>query len=148
MGITSAFLLGFSLLELYTLVKVGSSIGAFTTVLWCIISALWGIQIARMQGAKTFLSAFKTLSAGSLPALEMLDAFMIFLAGLFLVAPGFISDFFGIALLIPPVRHFLRDRAIAKLPNAFEQSHASRPNVYQVRIDSDHVERTSKIIDL
>lgn len=53
-----------------------------------------------------------------MPGDSMLDGLCIFIAGVFLVLPGFISDFIGVLLLIPFIRnklkiilyHFLRRR--------------------------------------
>jgi len=47
-----------------------------------------------------------------LPADEMLDGLFLLLAGILMVFPGFVSDVFGVLLLLPPVRrlaaHLLR----------------------------------------
>jgi UPF0716 protein FxsA len=40
----------------------------------------------------------------------MVDAMMIFVAGVLLITPGMMTDVVGFSLLVPPVRAFLRTR--------------------------------------
>ena len=97
----------FSLIELFFLIKIGSSLGAFATILWCIISAVLGIQVARLQGIQVFMSSVKSLNQNKMPTGQIFEAMMLFLAGLFLLAPGFISDAMGLLLLMPFVRSYI-----------------------------------------
>ncbi len=89
------------LIELVILIQIGTRIGAFSTVLVVIATAIIGASLARIQGINTLKRIRLSLSEGRIPADELLDAFLIFLAGLLLVAPGFLTDLSGILLLIP-----------------------------------------------
>uniref|UniRef100_B8DJG7 FxsA cytoplasmic membrane protein n=1 Tax=Nitratidesulfovibrio vulgaris (strain DSM 19637 / Miyazaki F) TaxID=883 RepID=B8DJG7_NITV9 len=99
-------------LEFYVLVEVGARIGAFNAVLLVILFAMVGVWLARTQGMGTLARIQQNLAQGVLPADEMLDGLFLLLAGLLMVFPGFVSDVFGILLLLPPVRrlaaHLLR----------------------------------------
>ncbi|MDR3043031.1 MAG: FxsA family protein [Desulfovibrio sp.] len=99
-------------LEFYVLVEVGARIGAFNAVLLVILFAMVGVWLARTQGMGTLARIQQSLAQGVLPADEMLDGLFLLLAGLLMVFPGFVSDAFGILLLLPPVRrlaaHLLR----------------------------------------
>ncbi len=99
-------------LEFYVLVEVGARIGAFNAVLLVILFAMAGVWLARTQGMGTLARIQQSLAQGVLPADEMLDGLFLLLAGILMVFPGFVSDVFGILLLLPPVRrlaaHLLR----------------------------------------
>lgn len=99
-------------LEFYVLVEVGARIGAFNAVLLVILFAMVGVWLARTQGMGTLARIQQNLAQGVLPADEMLDGLFLLLAGILMVFPGFVSDVFGVLLLLPPVRrlaaHLLR----------------------------------------
>lgn len=99
-------------LEFYVLVEVGARIGAFNAVLLVILFAMAGVWLARTQGMGTLARIQQSLAQGVLPADDMLDGLFLLLAGILMVFPGFVSDVFGILLLLPPVRrlaaHLLR----------------------------------------
>ena len=101
------------ILEMVVLIKVGSIIGAWNTVGLVILSAFIGIEVIRRQGFRTALRARQKMAAGETPAMEMLENLAIALGGLLMLIPGFITDFFGIFLLIPPVRRLLIRRWLA-----------------------------------
>lgn len=91
-------------LEFYVLVEVGARIGAFNALMLVILFAAAGVWIARRQGMSTLARIQQSLAQGVLPADDMLDGLLLLAAGLLMVFPGFVSDAFGIALLLPPVR--------------------------------------------
>ena len=100
-------------LELYLLIKIGALLGAFNTLLIVIVTGFLGAYLARLQGLKTMMRVRESLNRGELPAEDMLDALLIFVAGIVLLTPGFITDIAGIAILIPNTR-FLFKRWLRK----------------------------------
>jgi UPF0716 protein FxsA len=113
-------LIGMPLLELFILIKIGSYLGAFRTIMLVIFSALLGLLFARIEGLRTLHHIRQSLARGILPAEEMLDSVLIFAAGVLFVIPGVLTDMFALVLLIPFTRtvfkRWLRrrfDRAIA-----------------------------------
>ena len=98
------------ILELVTLIKVGSVIGAWNAVALVIISAIAGINIIRRQGLHNALITRQKLAAGESPALEMLESLCIAIGGLLMIIPGFLTDTLGILLLIPPLRKIMFKR--------------------------------------
>jgi UPF0716 protein FxsA len=48
-----------------------------------------------------------------MPHREVLDGVLIVFGGAFLITPGFISDIFGVLLLVPPTRAVIR-RLVAR----------------------------------
>lgn len=96
------------LAELYLLIKVGSQIGASTTIAIVLLTGFVGAYLARMQGAQTMNKVRMNMAQGIAPAGELVDAMLIFVAGVVLLTPGFLTDAAGILLLIPPVRDGLK----------------------------------------
>ena len=101
-------------IELYLLIKVGTLIGGFNTVLIVIITGFAGAWLARMEGINTMLKVRTNLQQGIMPAEDLLDAVIILIAGLVLITPGLMTDAFGLMLLWPVTRNkfkrFLRKK--------------------------------------
>ncbi|WP_257294610.1 FxsA family protein [Endozoicomonas sp. YOMI1] len=133
------------ILEMVVLIKVGSIIGAWNAVALVILSVFTGIEVIRRQGFKTTLRARQKMAAGELPALEMLENLAIALGGLLLLIPGFITDFLGIFLLIPPVRRLLIRRWLkvsgvkVQQTNIFEAEYRREPSWHH---DQTHLNHT------
>ncbi len=95
-------------IEIYLLIKIGAQVGAFNTILIVILTGLLGAYLARLEGIKTMTKVRDSLNRGDLPAEEMLDATLIFAAGVVLLTPGFITDLTGLALLVPKARFWFK----------------------------------------
>jgi UPF0716 protein FxsA len=95
-------------IEIYLLIKIGAQVGAFNTILIVILTGLLGASLARLEGIKTMTKVRDSLNRGDLPAEEMLDAMLIFVAGVVLLTPGFITDLVGLALLVPKLRYWFK----------------------------------------
>ena len=95
-------------IEIYLLIKIGAQVGAFNTILIVILTGLLGASLARLEGLKTMTKVRESLNRGELPAEEMLDAMLIFAAGVVLLTPGFITDLTGLALLVPQARFWFK----------------------------------------
>ncbi|MFV0421453.1 FxsA family protein [Oleidesulfovibrio sp.] len=101
-------------IELYLLIQVGSVIGAGWTILLVIASGMAGAWLARQEGLSTMFKVRQSLDKGVMPADEMVEGFMILLAGILLITPGLMTDAFGLILLVPftraPLARWLRKR--------------------------------------
>jgi UPF0716 protein FxsA len=95
-------------LEIYLIIQVGSRIGAFNTILIMILTGFLGATLARIQGLRTMLKVRENLEHGIMPAEEMVDALLIFLAGILLLTPGFLTDLSGLLLLFPKTRYLFK----------------------------------------
>ena len=95
-------------IELYLLIKVGTVIGGFNTILLVIITGFAGAWLARMEGMNTMFKVRKNLDQGLMPAEELLDAVIILIAGIVLITPGLMTDAFGLMLLWPVTRNRLK----------------------------------------
>ena len=90
--------------EIYVLVSVGGAIGVFPTIALVILTALAGGHLARLQGMSIMLRIRENLDQGFMPAEELLDGLLVFLAGMVLLAPGFLTDICGLLILLPGTR--------------------------------------------
>lgn len=111
--------------EIYLLVKVGSAIGPFATIALVILTALAGAHLARLQGMSTMLRIRENLNQGFMPAEELLDGVLIFLAGMVLLTPGFLTDIAGLLILLPGPRNVFK-RWLRKKFDEWRQN----PNVH------------------
>ena len=94
-------------IEIYLLIKIGSEIGAITTIFLIFITAILGIYYAKYEGLNTLRSGFNQLKRNETPTYEMLSGAAIAFAALLLIVPGFVTDFFGFLLIFPPSRKIL-----------------------------------------
>jgi UPF0716 protein FxsA len=92
-------------IELYLLIKIGTVIGGLNTILLVILTGFTGAWLARMEGMHTMIKLRTNLDQGIMPAEELIDAVIIFAAGLVLLTPGIITDVFGLLLLWPTSRN-------------------------------------------
>ena len=60
-------------LEIYLLIKIGSQIGAITTILLIFTTAIIGIYYAKYEGLNTLRSGFSQLSRNETPAYEVIS---------------------------------------------------------------------------
>ncbi|PCI27035.1 MAG: membrane protein FxsA [SAR324 cluster bacterium] len=116
-------LLAFTLiptLELYLLVSLGSRLGVFATVAIVILTGMLGAYLAKTQGLQTMSKVWREMKGGNLPAEEILNAFLIVVAAIVLITPGFLTDIVGFLLLTPPVRkviHLFLQKKLERMLN-------------------------------
>lgn len=77
-----------------------------------IVTGIAGSWLTKSQGTRTFRRIREELAAGRMPAEDLLDAVLIFLAGTLLLTPGILSDLLGLSIMIPYCRRFYRQRLI------------------------------------
>ena len=94
------------LTELYVLIEVGSGIGGLSVILLIILTATLGVSFMRQQGMATMQKIQQSMAVGQAPDKEILESVFIFVGGLLLLLPGFITDTIGLLFLIPPTRQF------------------------------------------
>jgi len=120
--------LSIPILEIYLLLKVGSSIGALPTVVLVVLTAVIGVWLLRLQGFATVAKAQASLARGEVPATTMLEGVMLFVAGALLLTPGFFTDGIGFLLLIPPTRLWLANKILknAMVMGQFQSSRTTQ----------------------
>ena len=94
--------------ELYVIIQVGEAIGTIPTLVLLLLDALLGSMLLRHQGRAAWVRFNRAIAEGRLPHKEVFDGVLIILGGALLITPGFITDIFGLVLLIPPTRAIVR----------------------------------------
>ncbi|MEI7560476.1 MAG: FxsA family protein [Actinomycetes bacterium] len=102
------------LAELFVIIQVGGLIGAIPTILLLLTFSIAGAWLVKREGSAAWERFSNAIQAGRVPAKETADGAILLVAGALLITPGFLTDTFGILLLLPPVRAFVRTFASAR----------------------------------
>ena len=94
------------IIEIYLFIKIGSQIGAITTIVFIFITAVVGVYYAKYEGLNTLKSGFLQLSKNEAPTYEIISGAAIAFAALLLIIPGFATDILGFLLIFPISRKF------------------------------------------
>ena len=95
------------IVEIYLFIKIGSQIGALTTITLIFVTAILGIIYARYEGLNTLKSALVQLIKNEIPVYEIISGAAITFAALLLIIPGFATDIVGFLLIFPFSRKFI-----------------------------------------
>lgn len=90
--------------ELFVIIQVGEAIGVLPTIGLLLLDAVLGSWLLRSQGRIAWRRFRGALAAGR----EAVDGGLVMLGGSLLLAPGFLTDVFGVLMLFPPTRVLLR----------------------------------------
>jgi UPF0716 protein FxsA len=94
--------------ELYVIIQVGEAIGLWPTLVLLLADALLGSFLLKHQGRGAWRRFNEALVQRRFPGKEVVDGLLIVVGGTLLLAPGFITDIFGLILLVPPTRAIVR----------------------------------------
>ena len=100
--------------EIYLLIKIGSQIGALSTILLIFATAVIGIYYAKYEGLNTLRSGFAQLNKNEPPAYEVISGAAIAFAALLLIIPGFVTDTLGFLLIFPYSRKLIFNKFAKK----------------------------------
>jgi UPF0716 protein FxsA len=106
--------------ELYVLIQVGQEIGALNTIGLLVVISIVGAWLAKREGLGVWRRIKQQADAGKVPGVELVDAFLILLAGMLLLTPGLITDVLGLFLLFPPTRALVRRIVRRQFTSRFE----------------------------
>ena len=102
------------IVEIYLFIKIGSQIGAFTTILFIFITAILGIYYARYEGLNTLKAGFLQISKNETPTFEVFSGAIIAFAAILLILPGFATDLVGFLLIFPMTRKLIFKKIFSK----------------------------------
>lgn len=94
--------------ELYVIIQVGQAIGVVPTLILLLADALLGSWLLKHEGRSAWRRFNEALAAQRFPGREVADGALIIVGGTLLLTPGFITDIFGLFLLLPPTRAISR----------------------------------------
>ena len=110
-------------IEIYLFIKIGSQIGAITTILLIFSTAIIGIYYATYEGLNTLKSGFKQLSKNEAPTYEMISGAAIAVAAVLLIIPGFATDILGFVFIFPLSRKFIFNKLKIKFNKKKSSTH-------------------------
>lgn len=91
-------------IEIFLLIQVGQVIGGWPTFFLVLGLSLAGAYLLKVQGRNTLMQLRQELSMGAMPGETLLDGACLLVGGTLLLTPGFFTDIFGLALLLPGLR--------------------------------------------
>ena len=100
--------------EVFLFIKIGSQIGAVTTILLIFTTAIVGVYYAKYEGLNILKSGFGQIRKNKAPTYEMLSGAAIAFAALLLIIPGFATDVIGFLIIFPVSRKFLLEKIFVK----------------------------------
>ena len=127
-------IVGFPILEIALMIKIGKAVGILNTILLIFLTAIVGIYYVRIEGLNTIKSGMLNLYQNKLPYYEMISGASIAIAAIFLIFPGFISDAMGFLLLIPFTRKLI-------INSWFKNKYKARYKTDEEIIDAEIIEK-------
>ncbi|QWG35541.1 membrane protein FxsA [Bacillus mycoides] len=91
-------------------VLIGSShvIGLWSTFAMIVFTGIVGVYLAKRQGFKVLREIQFRLNRGEMPGDTVLDGIFIFVGGILLVLPGYVTDIIGFIFVVPVTRALLK----------------------------------------
>jgi UPF0716 protein FxsA len=124
--------------EIYLFIKIGSQIGAFTTILLIFTTAIVGVYYAKYEGLNTLKSGFIQLSKNQSPTYEMISGAAIAFAAILLIFPGFATDIIGFLIIFPITRKLIFKRFSKRLkPKSTEKNNFIDGDFEDIEDDND-----------
>jgi len=96
------------ILEIAVLIQVGQVIGTGPTILLLVAMSLLGAVLAKREGMAVWRRFRLALTRGDVPSKEIVDGVLVLFGAALLLTPGFLTDFLGLALLLPVTRAAVR----------------------------------------
>ena len=95
------------ILEIYLFIKIGSQIGAFTTISLIFVTAVIGVFYARYESLNTLRSGVSQLYKNQIPIFELMSGAALAVGALLLIIPGFATDLLGFLIIFPLTRKII-----------------------------------------
>ena len=129
------------IIEIYLFIKIGSEIGAISTILLILITAVIGIYYAKYEGLNTLRSGFIQLSKKEVPAYEVISGASIAFGAMFLIIPGFATDLFGFFLIFPITRKLI----LSKFSKKYKEQSKQKNNFIEGEFEDIEEDNDKKI---
>ena len=124
------------ILEIYLFIKIGSQIGAFTTISLIFFTAVIGVYYAKYEGLNTLRSGVSQLYKNQMPLFELMSGAALAVAAILLIFPGFATDLLGFLIIFPLTR-----KIIFRL---FAQNKKSEVHVKDDLIEGEYEDKDSE----
>ena len=107
-------IIGIPIIEIYLFIKIGAKIGAVSTILLIISTALIGLVYVRYEGFNTLRSAMSQLIKNEIPLFEIISGAALVIGAFLLLLPGFLTDILGFLLIFPLTRKIIFKKVSTK----------------------------------
>ena len=124
------------IVEIYLFIKIGSQIGAFSTIFLVFFTAVVGVYYARYEGINTLRSGMMKIIKNQIPAHELISDAAIAFGAVLLIIPGFATDLIGFLLIIPITRKFI----LGRLNKKFENKEMKKSDVIEGEFEDIEIE--------
>jgi UPF0716 protein FxsA len=101
--------------EIFVAVEIANAIGFLPMLLLLIAGWPVGLWALHSQGRAAWRRLSDAVAAKQNPGREVLNGALVVLGGLLMLIPGFITDAFGLFLLLPPTRALARGLLVRNL---------------------------------
>jgi UPF0716 protein FxsA len=96
------------IVEITVAIQVAHHIGGLNTVGLLLLFSFAGVWLARLEGFSVVRRIQEQLENRAVPTNELIEGALVFVGGLLLIVPGFVTDALGLLLLFPLSRHMAR----------------------------------------
>lgn len=120
------------LIEIFVIIQVGQLVGPWWTIALLILSSVIGAVLMKREGSRAWERFTSALNRGRVPARETADGGLVIFGGALLLTPGFVTDLFGLLMLIPGTRDVARRFMVARAID-FGLGGLGRPAAWGVR---------------
>jgi UPF0716 protein FxsA len=95
-----------TILEIVITIYLGSLLGTWATIGLSFVSGAVGIFLVKHNGFSMMMGMGAQIMGGNLNV-DLIAKLSLAIAGVLLIIPGFVTDIFGITLLIPVCRNII-----------------------------------------
>ncbi|PFJ13170.1 membrane protein FxsA [Bacillus cereus] len=99
-------------IEITVLIGLSHVIGLWSTFAMIVFTGIVGVYLAKRQGFKVLREIQFKLNRGEMPGEAVLDGIFIFVGGILLVIPGYVTDIIGFIFVVPVTRTLLKPLVI------------------------------------
>ncbi|NMO95493.1 FxsA family protein [Paenibacillus lemnae] len=95
-------------IEIFGFSYVAEQVGGMNTLLLTLLTSAIGVAMMRFEGRKAMEDAKLKADSGMMPGESMAVGLCIFIGGILLIIPGFVTDIVGFTMLFPITRPIYR----------------------------------------
>lgn len=108
--------------EIYLIIEIGGQIGTLNTLAIMVVTAVTGAWLAKHQGLAAVRDLQRSALQGQAVGRSLVEAALVLVAAVTMLTPGFLTDFTGLALLVPPVRRVVAAYLTRRIARRMRQS--------------------------
>lgn len=99
------WLLVLLVIEIWSIISMSDYVGGWATLVLLVAGFIFGLKLMRSQGLNAMMKAAQGVQPGESPLAPLATGIVKAFAGILLIIPGFVSDFFALLILLPFVRN-------------------------------------------